>query len=90
MSLLRWARVNDRLIVNGPYPTGVIDVQDYRADDRGQPRLLVRHRNVAGTPYDQLSLLVWEAGTWRLAERPDLVDSPCPPHRPPRRRMFGR
>lgn len=61
-SLRRQARFDDSLRANGPYPDEVLDVRVYPADDRGHPRLLVRHRNVAGTPYDQVSLLVQEEG----------------------------
>ncbi len=77
-SLVRQVRLNSILTVIGPYPDEVLDVRVYPADDRSQARLLVLHRNVAGTPYDQVSLLVLENGTWRLAERPDLLYSSTP------------
>ncbi len=75
-SLVRQARPDPGFIIGGPYPDEVLDVRSYLPDDRGQARLLVLHRTVSGINGQQLSLLVLEKDSWRLAERIDLADVP--------------
>lgn len=52
----------------GVYPDPVVDVRSFPSDALGQPRLLVVHRDLSPANWLQMSLLVMEDGTWRLAE----------------------
>ncbi len=76
-SLVRQYRALSDVPRRNAYPDQVVEVRSYPADAAGQPRLLVVHQDLSPIGWLQVSLIVREGETWRLAEYTSTLGVPA-------------